>query len=123
MFFAVNRIGTSDGQRIVSYQLFQIAKRLKSNELTVLKAVHELNKKGQTQLSSGGYKEWAQKISLYLGHSLIGLIDRADAILIENCLLSPRVQNSNYIDITNLRLTDLGIEFCQNIERYQIEKS
>ena len=36
MFFGVNQVGTADGERILSYQLFQIAKKLTSGELLVL---------------------------------------------------------------------------------------
>lgn len=122
MFFAVNRFSSADGRQIVPYQLFQIAKRLTSGDLLVLKAVYEMHKKGNVNIASGGYREWAQKVALYLGHSLTGLIDRAETTLIENCLLSPRADKGHSIDITNLRLTDLALELCQNIERYHIER-
>ncbi len=37
MFFAVNGVNKTDAERILAYQLFQVAKKLSSNDLLVLK--------------------------------------------------------------------------------------
>src|SRR5258708_6566184 len=42
MFFAVNKVNASDAERITGYQLFQIAKKLSSNDLLILARVSEL---------------------------------------------------------------------------------
>jgi hypothetical protein len=41
MFYAINKVNASDGERIVSYQLFRTAKRLTSGELLLLRAIFE----------------------------------------------------------------------------------
>ena len=42
MFLAANKVNASDAEKILGYQLFQIARRLTSNELLVLKATFQL---------------------------------------------------------------------------------
>jgi len=122
MFFAVNRVNVTDGQRIVAYQLFQIAKKLNSNELLVLKAVYGLFHR-ESQFRNNHFRDWAQAVAKELGHSVLALIEIADKSLVDNQLLSPR-QMSDYSGISsaNWRLTDFGIEFCQNVERYQMDR-
>ncbi len=123
MFFSINKVNATDAEQILGYQLFQIAKRLTSNELLVLKAVYEIHKSG-IRICEPGFREWAGAVSMHLGHSLIGLIEHADKALIENQLLSGRYHpDASGIEQKNWRLTDLGIKFCENIEQYRVEKS
>jgi hypothetical protein len=122
MFFAVNKVNATDGQKIVAYQLFQIAKKLNSNELLVMKAVYALFHK-ESQFRNNHFRDWAHAVSSSLGHSVLALIEIADKALVDNQLLSPRQMSDNSgISSTNCRLTELGIEFCNNIERYQLDK-
>ena len=44
MFYAVNKITATDGEKIAAYQLFQIAKKLTSGQLLYLKASHDIRK-------------------------------------------------------------------------------
>jgi len=126
MFLACNKVNTTDAEHILGYQLFQIAKRLGSNELLVLKVVYELYKKGQIgegnplQNSGVGYTRWSEIVAEHLGHNLKSLVQFANGPLENHQLLSGHGTES--IDVTSGRLTDLGIRFCQNIEQYQIEK-
>jgi|SRR5579859_3674379 len=122
MFFTVNRVNATDGQQVVAYQLFQIAKRLNSNELLVMKAVYALFLK-ESQFRNTHFSEWAQAVAGRLGHSVIGLIEVADKPLVDSQLLTGRYQSDlSAISSGNCRLTDLGLEFCKNIEQYQIDK-
>src|SRR5579875_1085790 len=41
MFYAANKVGAADGEQAFAYQLWQIAKKLKSGELLLLKAIYE----------------------------------------------------------------------------------
>lgn len=125
MFFAVNRMNTADAERIVAYQLFQIAKKLTSGELLLLKAVNGI--KDDPAWHQGGtrkdFKDWANAVGVKLGHSMVALIEHHETALIENNLLAPRVSEIRTAVATgNGRLTDLGIKFCENIECYQIDK-
>ena len=49
MFYAVNKVGIEDGQRIAAYQLWQIAKVLTSGELLLLKTIHDNASRIQVQ--------------------------------------------------------------------------
>ena len=45
MFLAANRVNASDGESILAYQLFQIAKKLTSGQLLLLKAAYKRAKR------------------------------------------------------------------------------
>jgi hypothetical protein len=122
MFFAVNKVGVKDGTRILAYQLFQITKKLNSNELLVLKAVYE-NYQKVSHFPTKLFREWTAAVANYLGHSMIGLVEVADQALVDNRLLGARYgPEQGSIHPEHWRLTELGLEFCQNIERYNIDK-
>jgi hypothetical protein len=122
MFFAANKVNVQDGEQILAYQLFQITKRLNSNELLVMKTVYGMFLKS-AQFRSNSFAEWAQAVARGLGHSVVALVELADKALVDSLLLSPRqMSDQSMISSANSRLTDLGLQFCQNIERYQIEK-
>src|ERR1019366_180215 len=44
MFFSVNSVSAADGERVLAYQLFQLAKQLTSGHLLLLKACYQLAK-------------------------------------------------------------------------------
>lgn len=122
MFYLANKIKSSDGEQILGYQLFQIAKRLSSNELLVLRAAHELSRKGPMR-QGAGFRDWAMEVAHGLGHSVTSLIEHADKALVDNQLLSQRTftDMSGIQNAGGWRLTDLGIRFCENIDRYRID--
>jgi len=122
MFYSANRINATDGDQILGYQLFQIAKRLSSNELLVLKATSEMSRKGPMRPGSG-FRDWAMDVAQQLGHNLVSLIEHAERALVDNQLLSERtLPDRSGIQLQDKwRLTDLGIRFCENIERYRID--
>jgi hypothetical protein len=121
MFLAVNQVNAADRDKVVGYQLFQIAKRLSSNELLVLKAAYAGFTKGRFGSGLMPFAEWARVVGESLGHSIEGLIEHADEALTANQLLTKRLSVGG-VQCTSGRFTDLGIKFCENIERYQIEK-
>jgi hypothetical protein len=116
MFYSVNKIGIEDGERIVNYQLFQIAKRLTSNQLLILKAVRESQSASEFgQQNSQGAIPWAAIVSARLGHRLTSLVSKEETALSEQGLIKAQVSPHDS------RLTDLGLRLCENIERYRIE--
>src|SRR6266566_2559984 len=126
MFYAVNRINVSDAERILNYQLFQIAKNLTSGELLLLKIIYEEYKSGGfprgAQHKSLG--EWAKRIAEKCGHKLGALVERDERALVNQGLISGHTNPghpSAMVNENNERLTDLGIRFCENIQRYEIE--
>ena len=123
MFFAANKVNATDAERIASYQLFQIAKKLNSNDLLVLARVNELRL--STSMHANAYDEWVQLVSANSGNMLKGLIDLGEANLVQYHLLSQRYGGGTgglYIEMANFRLTDLGIKFHESIQRYHIDK-
>lgn len=123
MFYSANKINATDADEILGYQLFQIAKRLSSNELLVLKATYELLRKGPMRPSSGT-RDWTVAVAGQLGHNLLALIEHAERALVDGQLLSERTSTDRIgvQEKRSWRLTDLGIKFCQNIEQYRIDK-
>jgi hypothetical protein len=120
MFLATNKVNASDADRIVGYQLFQIAKRLSSNDLLVLKAIFQLHSHGT--YANTGYQAWAVAVAKELGHGVTGLVGHAEAALLNNSLISDRsYSDRSGIQSANARLTDLGQKFCTNIEQYHRE--
>lgn len=122
MFYSANKVKAAEGEQILGYQLFQIAKRLSSNELLVLKAVYGMNKQGKFVSGQIGFREWTKIVSEDMGHRVAALVEHADRILTENQLLTERTLSGAGVQSHGGRLTDLGISFCHNIERYQIDK-
>jgi hypothetical protein len=112
MFFGANRIGAADGEKILTYQLFQIAKGLKSNELLVLKMAYELHGQQIAVNQSGG---WWGLVAERLGHGVDMLVHLAERALVENELLGQ-------VNASERRLTLLGVKFCENIKQYRIDR-
>lgn len=126
MFYSVNKVNATDGQRIVGYQLFQLAKTLTSGELIYLRACYDIYQTERDSLPTGStnVNDWFSRIAKILGHNVVGLMDKADRKLVDAGLLTPRYHGDlSTVNQTNARLTDLGLEFCKNIETYHLETS
>jgi len=125
MFYAVNRVNTSDKERILAYQLWQIAKSLKSGELMVLRSIYE----NINRVRSTNYEEWLAYMTSSSGFELRELFELNERRLVEMLLVSPRSQvgaDIQYgymsgINSENNRLTKLGVKFCRNIETYKVD--
>jgi len=135
MFFAVNKIGIDDGQRVLNYQLFQTAKALNSGELLLMKAVYEGHRNSvfsgsQSQVS---LDVWARTMASRLGHGLASLVIRDSNALEEQGLINARLPlggtptgaraaADHWVNPAQARITDLGIRFCENLQIYEVEK-
>jgi hypothetical protein len=124
MFYAMNKTSATDAERIQAYQLWQIAKELKSGELQLLGTIHRLI----NNLAFGDYKKWAEYIALESGFGVPEMVELYEKRLLEMLLLTPRFRVSGDgpgphtgIQSNNGRLTVLGLKFCKNIETYQID--
>jgi hypothetical protein len=122
MFLAANTLNVTDGESIASYQLFQIAKRLASGELLLLRAIYKaylsqnFNRQATTQLQI-----WAERMAGCVGHGLSALAIHDQRVLVDNGLITPLLNNPpNEVvkEADTGRLTDLGIRFCRNLEEY-----
>jgi hypothetical protein len=125
MFLAANQISATDGESIVAYQLFQIAKMLNSGELLLLKATYATHKAGSWPKGSASSQraiDWRFFMAEKSGHGLSALVKQNETALANYGLISPVVMSGSLETIRedNARLTDLGIRFCQNLERYTL---
>jgi hypothetical protein len=119
MFYAVNKVGASDGEHIVAYQLWRIAKSLSSGELFLMKLAYGIR---NTYPADDSFRRWTELIASEAGHGVIGLIVLHEKKLTEIGLLSERFHDDGSgITSDNARLTDLGLKFCENIEAYNFE--
>jgi len=123
MFYAVNKITASDGERILAYQLFQIAKKLTSGQLLYLKACHDIYKTRDFQQSrQTTMVEWLTKVGNRLGHNVHSLLNLDDLALVEMGLLTERRgPDRSAIMEGNAHLTDLALTFCEEIQKYHLE--
>jgi len=124
MFYAVNKVGINDSERILNYQLFQIAKSLTSGQLMLLKVVHESYKASDfpTPAKNIPVIEWANKMAERFGHKLSYLVLKDEPALLEQGLIEPRTHGQELFVLSRQsRITDLGIHFCENIQKYHIE--
>jgi len=125
MFLAANRVNASDGDSIVAHQLFQIAKQLTSGALLLLKVVYDTHRSGGIphDYQSANARQWRLLMAKKLGHGLCALVSQNERALSELGLITPIVMSGQLemIDETSSRLSDLGIRFCENLERYEIE--
>ena len=136
VFLAANKINATEGDSIAAYHLFQIAKRLNSGELLLLKAIYEdyksssFDRTGSTPLGV-----WANRMAEKVGHRMQALVLRDEPALVAQSLIYPRFRavpgqieflgRANEIAMAvhegeTGRLTDLGIRFCENLETYRI---
>lgn len=123
MFYSVNKIGVTDGERIANYQLFQIAKRLTSGQLLLLRVAHERatekDFKPVANLSTIG---WLEMASQRLGHKITGLVEQDERVLMQNGLLTGRTwSDESGINDGYGRLTPLAFEFCKNLKTYRTD--
>jgi hypothetical protein len=126
MFYGANKVNATDAQKMLSYQLFHIAKRLTSSELLLLRTLHDAHERHDYKNESMALNNWAQKIARLQGHNLTALVLKDERALVEQELITgyydASVMRMNQsIGEHNARLSDLGIAFCQNIETYRVE--
>jgi hypothetical protein len=121
MFYSVNKINATDGERMANYQLFQIAKKLTSGQLLLLKAARErAAEKDFKPLNATNH--WMEQLANRLGHDILGLVERDERVLMENGLLTGRQwPDESGVKDENGRLTILGVKFCENIESYETD--
>jgi hypothetical protein len=122
MFYSVNKIGVTDGEKIANYQLFQIAKRLTSSQLLLLKVAHErATDSGFAPDSRSSANVGLEMASQRLGHTILGLVEQDERVLMQNGLLTGRTFSGDSINDTNGRLTPLAFKFCENLKTYRTD--
>ncbi len=123
MFFAVNKVNVTDAEQMSAYQLWQIAKRLGSGELHLLKVIyeHRHNNIDVPSTPSITFHNWASYMANAAGHGIVGLVELHEKKLTELSLISGRPNNRPDLVLrANARLTDLGMRFYENIQTYEL---
>jgi hypothetical protein len=123
MFLAANQVNATEGESIAAYQLFQIAKRLSSGQLLLLRTAHtRATESGFAPDSRGSASIWLETIAHRLGHGISGLVEQDERVLIQNGLLTARTWNDESgINDGNGRLTPLALKFCENLQTYDAD--
>lgn len=119
MFYAVNKVTADDKEQVLAYQLWHIAKQMKSGELLLLRTIY-LNR--QDVQNNGGYAAWANLMAEKSGLQVRALVDLYEKTLADFYLISQRQYgDGSGIISKDGRLTDLGLQFCKNIETYHLD--
>lgn len=124
MFFVVNSVSTKEGEELVNYQLFRIAKKVSGSQLLLLKVSYDLYQNGGFLGGADFHSHagWLSLMSGKLGHTVQTLTKQDEQVLLDLELITPRrYGDGSGISPANARLTDLGIKFCENIETYKKE--
>jgi hypothetical protein len=125
MFLAAIRIGVTDGESLLAYQLFQVAKGLTSGQLLLLRTVYSnyLNYlRGPRTGGSIATREWQAMLAKNLGHGLSALVGQDERKLVEQGLIASWTNREEHmVPLMDGRMTDMGIKFCENVEKYQAE--
>src|SRR5207249_1992465 len=87
MFYGVNKINATDAERMLSYRLFQIAKRLTSGELLLLRTLYEAYQKRNFSNNNMKLSAWADKIAKLQGHNLAALVMKDQRALMDEELI------------------------------------
>jgi hypothetical protein len=124
-FYSVNKVNQSDAEQIVSYQLWQIAKELRSGDILLMRAMYEAINRTPVKF----HGDWAEQMVKESGLAVPELLERHEKRLTDMLLMSPRLLISgdivngehSSINSQNNRLTQLGYRFCKNIETYEID--
>ena len=125
-FYAVNKINQTDADQIVEYQLWQIAKELKSGDILLLRSIYV-----RVNSTMGNHhRELTTNMAKMSGLVISELVERHEKHLTDSLLLTPRSRvagdtqqgyEASGINAVNNRLTNLGVRFCRNIELYKID--
>jgi hypothetical protein len=126
MFLAANGINATDGDSILAYQLFRIAKALTSGELLLLKVAYANYQNYARGARTGGNQQtadWRRMMAHGLGHGLSALVALDERKLVGYGLIAPWIgTEEQQVPMMDARMTDLGIKFCQNIESYEVQR-
>jgi hypothetical protein len=113
MFYGVNKVNTTDEEQITAYQLWQIAKELKSGPILILKALLRID--GNT--GSVDEDTWIRQVARFSGMAEPQLVVLHLAQLRELRLATdPRSGTRPRAEITNL-----GRLIIQNIQTYKVD--
>jgi hypothetical protein len=118
-FYAVNKINSSDADQILSYQLWQIAKKLTSGDVILLRTLFRERSK---VLSNNSRQILDCHIAQESGFQLSDLVNSHFKNLGSLSLVDISAHD-RFLPVNPTRnyLTDLGLKFCQNIDEFEFD--
>jgi hypothetical protein len=118
MFYVVNKINASDAEQIQAYQLWQIAKKMNSAELILLRVINDEGYPAPNNQRT----DWERYIADKSGLGILELVALHEKGLAEQRLILPRFDYSTGAGRrNNAVVTSLGRVLCTNIQTYQID--
>lgn len=109
----------SDRNSLLPYQFLRLCRGMSSGEIIVLNATYMIAKSDQIPEITGA-KKWLEVIAKKSGLSHTALVEIYEEDLIKKHLLSRRffADQSGVEAKPHFRLTSLGLELCEYIDRY-----
>lgn len=119
-FYAVNKINSSDADQILSYQLWQIAKKLISGDVILLRTLFQ--EIDQIPSDAPIRRTVSEYIAQKSGFQYLGLLD-AHFNNLDNLFLVNASARATYMKTApqSNYLTDLGLKFCQSIDEFEFD--
>jgi len=122
MFYTVNKIDQVPGEELLSYQLFQLSKKLTASQIVLLTTTFRTKNDGGFEVTRGNayisHQQWLDVISTNMGHGVITLISQDAKMLVEMGFLAiSSIQGGSFIWSSG-GLTDLGQAFCEKMHEY-----
>lgn len=112
-FYAVNKVNASDAERIQAYQLWQIAKQLRSGDIVLLKTLFRYD----NHVDNTPDEQWDRFVGDKSGFGITELLALHVTKLRELLL----VRQSGGHSAAKSQITNLGRHVCQNIQTYELD--
>lgn len=112
-FYAVNKVDAGDAQRVVAYRLWQVAKRLDSGDVMLLKAMYE----AAPNLDSTPTNQWHQRAAEKSGLGIGELVGLSESHLRDLRLIKETGAVGGSVSV----ITNLGRQIVQSIQTYKLD--
>lgn len=132
IFFSGVSSNASEQDEVLAYEFLQTAKNLTGTEVLILRANIDLmhGKKSssiteeQLKVARSDRATWRRIIARQMGYGdMSSIVAKYEMNLELHGLISPRADNpsfqSDFLPTQNLRLTEMGLKFCEFITNYE----
>ena len=110
---------SSSRDDLLPQQLMCVARSMSSGEIVVLSTAYHVLKCGDYDIKNKVAQAWLQKVADQSGLKHTSLVEMHEETLVRKHLLSPRVYgDASGVQLRNYRLTDLALELCEFIQKY-----
>jgi hypothetical protein len=111
------RISSSEQDRMLSREFLLLAKKLEGADFVVLRACYELHKTGEKTTSE--ISAWSSAVAEKCGYGIRSMVLARESNLVTAYLWGKRIHSdeSGISESHRARLTDLGLKFCEFLEK------